>query len=128
MGPSSTQSLTNTVSRNNIWHIWKNWWASIDEAGGSGNDLDYDLFNGNINAYRGAEPNGIVGTPIYQSGNGWASESSGMYQLAPNSPGFDKGVKLPTFNDGFLGAGPDIGAHEAGTPAMKFGVQAGTKP
>jgi hypothetical protein len=127
-GPNSGQTLTNTVSRNNIWHIWKPHWASIDEAGGSGNDLDYDLFNGNVNAYRGAETNGIIGTPIYQPGNGWSSEANGMYQLAPASPGFDRGAKLPNFNDGFLGAGPDMGAHETGSPAMKFGVKAGTKP
>ena len=70
---------------------------------------------------------GIANTPIYQTGNGWQSESGGMYQLAPNSPGYDAGLVIPNFNDGFTGAGPDMGAHEAGTPAMKFGVNGGTK-
>jgi hypothetical protein len=45
-----------------------------------------------------------------------------MYQLSPTSPGYDAGVRLPNFNDDFQGAGPDMGAHEAGSPAMKFGV------
>jgi hypothetical protein len=127
VGPSSTEILTNTVSRNNIWHIWKPHWASIDEQGGSGNDVDYDLFNGQIRTSRGTQPNGIVGTPIYQSGHGWSSESNGLYQLAPTSPGYDKGQRLANFNEGYTGNAPDIGAHEAGSPAMKFGLKAGTR-
>jgi hypothetical protein len=115
------------VSRNNIWHIWKAHWAAIGAPNGSGNDFDFDLYNGNITGYSGAERYGLVGTPIYQSGNGWSSEANGMYQLAPNSPGYDKGTVLPNFNDGYKGAAPDIGAHEAGTPAMRFGVKAGAK-
>jgi hypothetical protein len=121
--PNSSQPMTNTVSRNNIWHIWKSWWNSIATLGGTGNDLDYDLFNGNIAAYPGAEANGILGTPLYAPGHGWSSESGGFYQLDPSSPGYDRGVRLPNFNDDFLGAAPDIGAHETGAPAMRFGVQ-----
>jgi hypothetical protein len=121
-GAGTSQPLTNTVTRNNILHIWKSWWNSISEDGGSGNDFDNDLFNGNIAAYRGAEPSGIVGTPIYQPGNGWVSESGGMYQLDPSSPGYDRGVRLPNFNDDYVGAAPDIGAHEAGSAPMRFGV------
>ena len=65
----------------------------------------------------------MIGTPTYAPGNGPSAEASGMYQLAPKSLGYDKGVRIPNFNDGFTGAAPDVGAHEAGTPAMKFGVQ-----
>jgi hypothetical protein len=88
-----------------------------------GNDLDYDLVNGNVNAYSGAENHRIVGTPIFQSGHGWSAEGKGLYQLAPNSPGYDRGARIPNFNDNFTGAAPDMGAHEAGTAAMKLGVQ-----
>jgi hypothetical protein len=119
-------AMTNTVSRNNIWHIKKTLWASIDQVGGSGNDFDFDLFNGNITAYAGAEANGQVGTPIYAAGHGWTSESNGYYQLAPNSPGYDRGARLPNFNDNFTGAAPDMGAAEAGRPPMKFGLGGGT--
>jgi hypothetical protein len=127
VGPSSTEILNNTVSRNNIWHIWKPNWAAIDEQGGTGNDFNYDLANGQVRSSRGSEVNGLVGTPTYASGAGWSSEANGNYQLAPSSLGFDKGVKLPNFNDGFTGNGPDVGAHEGGTANMKFGVSAGTK-
>ena len=43
--PGGGQNLTNTVSRNNTFHIMKNWWSSIDDAGGGSpaNDLDNDL-------------------------------------------------------------------------------------
>ena len=118
----STSPLTNTMSRNNILHVWKSSWDSIRTQGGSGNDLDYDLRNGGISAYAGAEANGIVGTPIYKAGHGWESWGNGNYQLETSSPGYDRGARLPNFNDGFTGNGPDVGAHEAGTPAMRLGV------
>lgn len=117
------KTITNTVSRNNIFHIWKSHWQVIEGAG-SRNDFGHDLYNGSLGG--ATETNGIAGTPIYQSGNGWVSESGGLYQLASNSPGFDRGARLANFNDGFLGAGPDVGAHEAGSPAMRFGINAGT--
>ena len=123
MGSGSSEPMTNTVTRNNILHIWKAWWQSINDDGGAGNDFDYDLFNGNIVSYRGAEPNGIVGTPIYAPGNGWQSESGGMYQLAPTSPGSGTAVRIANFNDAY--AAPDMGAHQLGTAAMCFGRACG---
>ena len=113
--------LKDTVSRNNIFHIWKSHWNAIYNVE-TGNDLDYDMTNGGIQAYAGAEANRVIGTPIYAAGHGWQSEAGGNYQLAPNSPGYDKGVRIPNFNDGFTGAGPDMGAHEAGKPPMQLGV------
>ena len=119
--PGGGQILTNTVSRNNIFQVWKTNWPSVQDLGGAGNDFDSDLVNGTVNAYAGAEPNRIVGTPKYAPGHGWQAEASGQYQLAPDSPGYDRGVRIPNFNDSFTGAAPDFGAHEAGWPAMKFG-------
>jgi hypothetical protein len=43
-----------------------------------------------------------------------------MYQLAPSSPGYGAGVRIPNFNDAY--AAPDFGAQQSGAPAMKFGV------
>ena len=118
----SGEPLTNTVSRNNILHVWKAGSASIRTEGGGGNDVDYDLRNGAIQAYSGAQANGIVGTPVYRSGHGWANWAGGNYQLSPSSPGYDKGIRIPNFNDAFTGAGPDMGAHEGDTPPMGLGV------
>ena len=118
----TTSPLTNTMSRNNILHVWKSSNDSIRTQGGGGNDFNYDLRNGGISAYAGAEANGWVGTPIYKAGHGWSNWAGGNYQLESSSPGFDKGQRLPNFNDGFSGAAPDVGAHEAGTPAMRLGV------
>jgi hypothetical protein len=117
--------MTNTVSRNNILQIKKTNWYAIDADGGGGDDMDYDLYNGNVNI-SGAEVHGQVGTPIYAAGNGWTSESGGLYQQATNSPGYDRGVRLPNFNDYFTGAAPDVGAAETGRPAMRFGISAAT--
>ena len=121
-GPGSTQLLTNTVSRNNVFHIWKTWWNAIYNVG-AGNDLDFDMTNGGFQTPAGAEANAIIGTPIYEAGHGWENEAGGYYQLAPHSPGYDRGVRIPNFNDGFTGAAPDLGAHEAGTARMRLGLQ-----
>ena len=94
---------------------------AIGVIGGSLNDFNYDLSNGNMTPYSGAERNGQVGSPVYASGHG--SGMSGQYQLAPMSRGYDGAARVPNFNDAFTGAGPDMGAHEAGTPAMRFGVR-----
>jgi hypothetical protein len=61
-----------------------------------------------------------VGTPVYKSGHGWSNWDGGNYQLESSSPGFDKGMRLPNFNDAY--AAPDMGAHQSGTSAMSFGV------
>ncbi|CAG4882946.1 protein of unknown function [Georgfuchsia toluolica] len=120
---SAGLAITNTVTRNNIFQIWTSSKTLFQASGGSANDFGYDLYN-STNMGGAAETNGIYGLPTYASGNGWTSESGGMYQLAPNSLGYDRGVRLPNFNDSYLGAGPDIGAAEAGAPAMQFGVKA----
>ena len=101
---NSSQPLTNTVTRNNIWNIWKRHWDVINEAGGAGNDFDYDLYNGRLSAYRGAEKNGI------------AFEGA--------ADGKDRGVRIANFNDGYVGAAPDIGAQENGAPILRFGLEA----
>ena len=105
--------------------MWKATSDAIRTQGGGGNDFDYDLRNGGISAYAGAETHGIVATPIYRSGHGWASWGGGNYQLDPSSRGYDEGVRLPNFNDGYTGAGPDIGAHEGNAPPMRFGLAGG---
>ena len=122
-GTGSTQPVNNTVSRNNIFHLWKP--ASVFYQIGSGNDFGYDLYNGTLGASDSGAVNGI---PIYAAGNGWTSEAGGMYQLAAGSPGYDQGVRIPNFNDAFNGAAPDMGAHESGTAAMRFGLGVGAPP
>jgi uncharacterized protein YodC (DUF2158 family) len=91
---NSKQPLTNTVSRNNLFQVWKSHWAAINEAGGSGNDLDYDLSNGKF-----SEKHGL---------------SSGS--------GVDRGARIPNFNDDYGGSAPDIGAQENGAAPLRFGV------
>ena len=51
-------------------------------------------------------------------------EGKGHLWLAPDSSGRDAALRLPNFNDDYTGAAPDIGAHEANTPAMQFGADA----
>ena len=127
-GPSpcgDNEPMSNTVSLNNIWHTCKDWqYFCEDGHRDPSNRFDHDLYNGRIKAYAGAEADGIKGVPVYRKGHGDGAGGSGKYQLAPESPGCDKGERIPGFNDGFAGAGPDIGAHEGDTPPIEFGVDA----
>jgi len=120
-GTGSTQLVNNTVSMNNIYHLFKQGAALYQIC--VSNTFQNDMFNG---TYGAAIVNGINATPVYAAGNGWQSESGGQYALAAGTPGYDQGVRIPNFNDAFLGAAPDVGAAEAGAPAMRFGLAAAT--
>ncbi|HEX8963565.1 MAG TPA: hypothetical protein VF801_11235 [Rhodocyclaceae bacterium] len=122
-GTGARQPVRNTVSRNNIWQLWRPDAPAIRQAG-AGNDFANDLYSGRAGA---RIVHGIRGTPAYAPGNGWTSESGGRYQQAAGSPGYDRAVRIPNFNDDYAGAAPDIGAAEAGMPPMVFGVEGGRR-
>ena len=65
------------------------------------------------------EQHGVIGVPVYA-----ASRPPGDFSLDPASPGFDAGVRIPNFNDDVRGQAPDMGAFEAGSTPMEFGVNA----
>ncbi len=80
---------------------------------------------GMVHTPPGTQEHGVVGIPVYRDGHGWdEGEGRGRYQLADDSPGVDAGLRLPNFNDGYTGAGPDTGAHEIGAAPMRFGIAA----
>ncbi|MEX0777658.1 MAG: right-handed parallel beta-helix repeat-containing protein [Phycisphaeraceae bacterium] len=117
--------LKHCVSRNNILHVRPGDTHAIStDKRSDDNDFDYDL----LSAARypdSHEKNGIKGTPKYMPSAGFSFETrTGSFQLAPGSPGLDTGQVIPNFSDVFTGAAPDLGAHEAGTPPMVFGVKA----
>jgi hypothetical protein len=87
------------------------------------NDFDYDLLSARYP--NGQERLGLSGKPTYAPASGFTfARKLGNFQLAPGSPGYDQGVVIPNFCDVFTGSAPDIGAHEAGTAPMTFGVKA----
>ena len=118
-GTGDTQLVHNTISMNNVYNLWKANGAVYQV--GSDNTFQNDMFNGSMGT---AVVNGINAAPAYASGSGNNVADAGLYQLASGSAGFDKAVRIPNFNDHFNGAAPDVGAAEAGDPAMKFGVAA----
>jgi len=118
-GTGSSQLINNTFSMNNIYHLWKP--NSAFYQVGSGNLFQNDMFNGNAGA---TIVGGLNATPAYAAGNGWSSEANGAYALAAGTPGYDAAVRIPNFNDSFVGSAPDVGAAEAGAGAMKFGLAA----
>jgi hypothetical protein len=120
-GTGSTQLIQNTISKNNIYHLWKPGKTAFYQSANSSSSQN-DMFNGTIGDM--SQTGGINATPVYAPGNGWTSESGGLYALAAGTPGYDQGARIANFNDAFAGAAPDVGAHEGGTAAMGFGVGA----
>ncbi len=76
-----------------------------------------------------SESHGIVGAPVYAEGAGLDRATlTGKFSLDAKSPGRDRGQVIPNFTDGYGGSAPDMGAQEAGTPRMQFGVGHGDRP
>jgi hypothetical protein len=112
--------MVNVTSRNNILHVRS---TAIRTSQRSAGDYDYDLLASRSAIPEGQEAHGVRGEPIYAEGHG-LRQGKGWCQLSPKSPGYDAAVRLPGFNDDCKGKAPDMGAHEAETPAMEFGVDA----
>jgi hypothetical protein len=113
--------MVNVTTRNNILHVTRE--AIRKQKDDPLGDYDYDLFTGESRILDEREKHGLRGEPIYVEGSGMR-EGKGQFQLSPKSPGYDTAMRLPNFNDGYTGKGPDLGAHESDTPLMQFGVDA----
>jgi hypothetical protein len=120
-----SKPIKHCVSRNNILHVRAGDTRSIstDTKRSVDNDFDYDLLSARYPD--GQEKHGIKGAPHYVKGAGFSFDTkTGDFHLSDDSPGFDEGEVIPNFCDVFDGAAPDIGAHEAATPPMTFGINA----
>ena len=115
----SGSSLSHAVSRNNILQVYKPDGRSINNSTSqTANDFNYDLYNGLLVVAPGQEGACMQAVPRYDPNAGIP------FALDPASPGYDSGVRIPNFNDDFVGSAPDMGAYEAGTPPLQFGVNA----
>jgi hypothetical protein len=105
---SPTKKQCNITSRNNILQVRDAGHPSVrDTSKDPSNDYDYDLINGSVSGREGIEAHAVKGVPLFDTA------TPGLYPLLPGSPGYDAGVRLPNFNDGYAGAAPDMGAYEA---------------
>ena len=122
----SNRYIKHCKSRNNILHVRSQTTNSIAirASGNVDNSFDYDLMNHPFP--NGDENHGISGVPTYATGipSFNFATKTGDFRLASNSLGFDAGVIIPNFSDGYKGAGPDMGAHENGTIPIVYGVNA----
>lgn len=75
-----------------------------------GMEIDYDIF---INM---RPPDPLTPHKIYHA-------SDIDFRLSPIGKAVDKGIVLPTINDGYKGAAPDLGAIEAGGPVPRYGAR-----
>lgn len=122
---ASNRYIKHCVTRNNILHVRTATTNSISTVASNEDfDYDYDLHNKPIPA--GEEVNGFVGIPTYEAGSPYFdfTSKSGVFQLAPTSLGYDGGEIIPNFSHSFLGASPDVGAHEHGSDTLKYGITA----
>jgi hypothetical protein len=120
LAQSGGPELLSVVSRNNILHVRSSAGKSIRDASKQPtHDYDYDLISGMVISAGNQERHSVVGVPVFAT-----SRPAGDFALDPASPGFDAGVAIPNFNDDARGRAPDIGAFEAGSAPMEFGVKA----
>lgn len=125
---SEAEAITNYRSLNNVLNVGTASSYSIRDSYGTTNRWDYDLLVGNT-AFSGKpvqqEVHGVRGRPVFAEG--WGLDTAthiGNFALDETSPGYDAGTVIPNFSEGYQGAAPDMGAHEAGLPPMEFGVDA----
>jgi len=119
--------FNNIVTRNNIFHLFKSWWQVFSTTKPlQACDFDHDLYRGSLTSVPGQEPHGIGSVvPEYSPAPHLDPNTlEGVFTLRARSRGHDAGPRITGFNDGFIGAGPDMGAHEAGSAPMEFGVDA----
>jgi hypothetical protein len=128
---NKSNPLSNYRTLNNIMHVddpTKHF--SIKDSFGVDNKFDFDLLEGLAvfsDVPQKQEVHGLRGFPIYVSDWGLdEAKKAGNFSLSPSSPGYDQGTVIPNFMDTFVGAAPDMGAHESHTPPMEFGVNAYT--
>jgi hypothetical protein len=123
-GLGGSRIVKHCVSRNKILHVRDAQKHSVSSnAANIDNSYDYDLYNGQVPA--GHEAHGIRGEPVYVAKAGFDPATlTGDFQLAPESPGCAAGERIPNFSDVAGGSAPDVGAHQRGTPRMRFGVGA----
>jgi hypothetical protein len=113
-----------TTTANNILNVEKSIICELKKK--IGNRFLNDLCSGskrNINFALEATP--IKGSPKFTSKFGLNRKTGkGIFCQTPDSPGYNRGIKLPNFNSDVPDGKPDLGAHEAGTPPMEFGPNA----
>jgi hypothetical protein len=124
-GLGGSRIVKHTTTRNNILQVrLGEGWSVGENKANIDNDFDYDLCNGRIAA--GAEAHAVRGVPVYVLNASYDSATkTGRFQLTDDSPGAGAAVAIPNFSDVPAGSHPDMGAHQRGTPAMRFGVNAG---
>jgi hypothetical protein len=92
--------------------------AALAQATGQeahGVEVDYDVFE------RVAQPAASAPHAVYHS-------PDFDFRLKAGGKAVDRGVRLPTVNDGFAGKAPDLGALESGGTMPVYGPRFGMKP
>jgi hypothetical protein len=115
--------ISNFISRNNLLDCNRNC-VNVSGCGSS----DYDVCSNSDVDCAGSHTliNVVPAYSIYDPYNhdSVLATGQGDFSLRSDSPGYDYAGILPGFNDDYIGAAPDVGAHEAGRPAMEFGINA----
>jgi hypothetical protein len=101
-------SLKGMVTRNNIFRSTATGKTIVDKTNAPDTDVNYDLVDGPMDTLNSSqESHGIFAVPLFDMSMPITGRG-----LLSTSPGYDAGVRLPNFNDGYLGAAPDMGAVE----------------
>jgi len=119
---SSSRIIKHCISRNNLFCTRTGDSHSIStDKRSEDNDFDYDLVSGRYPD--GHQAHGTKGRPTFIANAGFTFDTkTGIFQLAPDSPGAKQGIVIPNFCDAT--PHPDMGAHAAGAKPLLYGVKA----
>ncbi|MGQ0622483.1 MAG: hypothetical protein ACT4QA_21675 [Panacagrimonas sp.] len=123
---SQRDRLKNIRTSNNIMQTNTSNGFSVLENHGQNNVFDYDVITSRAEFSSSShERNGVFDDPVMAPGWGFnPSTKTGKFSLDTGTAGYDEGTEIPNFVTSWTGRGPDMGAHEALTPPMEFGVNA----
>jgi hypothetical protein len=76
--------------------------GTLAYVAGKGNTSSFETFR----SWTGYEANGMNADPRF------VDRAARDYRLRSDSPAIDRALRLPGWNDGHIGAGPDIGRYE----------------
>jgi len=102
------KSLQGVVTRNNILRSTRAGATVADLKNAPDTDVDYDLIDGPLDT---ANPNHELNGLFAPARFDMSMPEKGRGLLL-NAPGHDAALRIPNFNDNFLGGGPDMGAVE----------------
>ncbi|MEW6750421.1 MAG: chondroitinase-B domain-containing protein [Candidatus Latescibacterota bacterium] len=117
----TTQVVNGVFDYNGYWPDGSFWFGSVEGRNRFGTSFAEVQAAGEVEAHGRLLQRGIFAAGFVGPAEARVRHEPPPFALASGSDALDAGLRLPGVNDGFAGAGPDLGALEAGCPEPQYG-------